>query len=274
MKFIYALFIIPVLVYSGFAILLYIFQSRLIYFPVREYLATPEYLGLHYEEVTFPADDGTLLTGWFIPAGVSDTVILFCHGNAGNISHRLEYIRIFNALGHNVFLFDYRGYGKSEGRPSESGTYRDALGAWSYLVKEKGYQPGSIIVYGRSLGGAIASWLTQGRSTAALVLDSAFTSVKALGSQLYPYLPIRWLSRYKYNTVRHMEKVTCPVLIIHSRNDDIIPFEHGKKLFESLTPPKEFLEISGSHNEGFLESQGKYRTGLQDFLSAFSKEDQ
>jgi fermentation-respiration switch protein FrsA (DUF1100 family) len=271
MKFIESFVLIAVLAYSGFAVLLYVFQSHLIFFPVREYLATPEYLGLQYEEVTFPADDGTVLTGWFVPADVSDKIILFCHGNAGNISHRLEYIRIFNALGHSIFLFDYRGYGKSEGRLSEIGTYQDALGAWNFLVNAKGFQPESIIIYGRSLGGAIASRLAQVRSPAALVLDSVFTSVKALGSQLYPYLPIRWLSRYNYNTVQHIEKVTCPVLIIHSRNDDIVPFEHGKKLFEALIPPKKFLEISGSHNEGFLESLGKYRAGLQEFFNTLSE---
>jgi len=196
-------------------------------------------------------------------------VILFCHGNAGNISHRLESIQIFHRLGLNVFIFDYRGYGRSEGKPSEIGTYRDVEAVWQYLVEERQVSPNRIVVFGRSLGGAVAAWSANRHTPGALILESAFTSVPDIAAKLYPYLPVRLLSRFKYNTAEYLDEVDCPVLIVHSREDEIMPFSHGKQLFERARGPKEFLEISGTHNEGFITSEKRYIEGLNTFISEY-----
>ena len=176
--------------YILFAGSLYIFQSRYIYFPERSLSADPGSIGLNFESISFETGDGVKLSGWYIPGENARGVILFCHGNAGNISHRLESIRIFHRLGLGVFIFDYRGYGQSQGKPSEQGTYQDAEAAWRYLVEELKVDPAEIIVFGRSLGGAIASGLAQSQRPAALILESAFTSLPDIAATLYPYLPV------------------------------------------------------------------------------------
>ena len=175
--------------YVGLAAMVFVSQSRLVYYPQRGIIATPGQIGLSYDAVTFEAADGVRLSGWFVPAEAPRGVILFCHGNAGNISHRLESIRVFHRLGLSTFIFDYRGYGQSEGRPTEQGTYLDAEAAWRYLVQERRVAPTEIIVFGRSLGGAIAAWLAQDHTPRALIVESTFTSVRDMASHLYPFLP-------------------------------------------------------------------------------------
>jgi len=253
--------------YNIFDFILFVFQSHFIYFPYREIVATPTDIGLQYEAVSFETKDRVKISGWFIPAENARGVILFCHGNAGNISHRLDKIQIFNRLGLSTFIFDYRGYGQSEGKPTEHGTYLDAEATWNYLISQKQISPDKIILYGESLGGAVAAWLAQNRSARALILESTFTSIRDLGATLYPYLPMRWLARFDYNALEYLRKVHCPVLVIHSRNDEIVPFSHGHLLFEAANQPKEFLEIRGSHNDGFLQSAERYTAGLDDFIS-------
>jgi fermentation-respiration switch protein FrsA (DUF1100 family) len=193
-------------------------------------------------------------------------VILFCHGNAGNISHRLESIEMFNRLRLSTFIFDYRGYGKSNGTPSEKGSYLDAMGAWNYLIEHEGLAPSDIILFGRSLGGAIACWLAGQNRPKALIIESTFTSVPDLAEELYFYLPVRWLCRYRYNTLSFVQKIRCPVLVIHSEEDEIVSFSHGRKLFNAAKEPKFFLKISGSHNEGFVISSKLYMNGIKTFL--------
>jgi len=194
-------------------------------------------------------------------------VILFCHGNAGNISHRLESIQVFHRLGLSTFIFDFRGYGQSEGRPTEQGTYLDAEAAWHYLVRERQMSPTEIIIFGRSLGGSIAAWLAQDHTPKALIIESTFTSVRDIAAELYPYLPVRWLCRFNYNAMDYLHQLNCPVLIVHSRDDEMISFSHGRRLFETANEPKEFLEIMGTHNEGFMTSAKRYEDGLDSFIS-------
>ena len=256
-------------VYVLFAGFLFVFQSHYVYYPERIISADPSNVGLEFKSVSFETEDRVKLSGWLIPSEGASGVILFCHGNAGNISHRLESIQIFHRLGLDIFIFDYRGYGRSEGRPSEIGTYRDAEAAWQYLVEERQVSPNRIVVFGRSLGGAVAAWLAHRHTPGALILESTFTSVPDIGAKLYPYLPVRLLSRYKYDTARYLDGVNCPVLIVHSREDEIMPFSHGQRLFERATEPKEFLEISGSHNEGFIMSGKHYEEGLNAFISMY-----
>lgn len=262
--------VIPVFVgsYIGLVTILMVFQSHFIYFPEREITVTPAEIGLSYEAVCFEAADGVKLSGWFVPAERSRGVILFCHGNAGNISHRLESVQVFYRLGLSTFIFDYRGYGQSEGKLTEQGTYLDAEAAWRYLVQKQQVDPTEIIIFGRSLGGAIAAWLARDHPPKALIIESTFTSVRDIGAELYPYLPVRLLSRFDYNAMDYLRQVNCPVLIVHSRDDEIIPFSHGRRLFETANEPKEFLEITGTHNEGFMTSAKRYEDGLDSFISA------
>ena len=253
--------------YALFAGFFFLFQSNYVYHPDRLISANPDNLGLHFEKVSFETSDGVRLSAWFIPRDNSSGVILFCHGNAGNISHRLETIQIFHELGVATFIFDYHGFGESEGKPSEHGTYSDAEAAWQYLVQERKIHPNEIIIMGRSLGGSIAAWLAQNHNPSALILESTFTSVTDVAAKLYPYLPIRLLIRHKYNTVEYLSRVKCPVLIVHSRDDEMVPFTHGQRLFQTAKEPKQFLEISGAHNDGFLTSGRLYQEGIYAFIS-------
>jgi fermentation-respiration switch protein FrsA (DUF1100 family) len=252
---------------AGFLALLFFNQSKMVFLPQREMAASPAAVGLRYEEVSFKARDGVRLHGWFIPSERTRGVVLFCHGNAGNISHRLDSISIFHRLGLSVFIFDYRGYGKSEGEPTEEGTYNDAEGVWNYLTKEKRTAPKSIVIFGRSLGGSIAARTAQDHTAGALILESAFSSFQEAAEDVYPWLPVRLLARYDYNTAAFVAQARCPVLIIHSREDELIPFRHGERLFSAAKEPKVFLEITGGHNDGFLRSGKQYTEGLEAFLS-------
>jgi fermentation-respiration switch protein FrsA (DUF1100 family) len=258
--------------YLAFLVTIYFMQDRMLYYPDREVLQTPEDMGLEYEEVSLKTKDNVTISGWYIPAKHEKGVLLFCHGNAGNISHRLESINIFHNVGLSVLIFDYRGYGKSEGKPSEKGTYRDAEAAWNYLVEEKGKTPDRIILFGRSLGAAIAADIALKKIPAGLILESCFMSVPEMGKKHYPWIPVRLLSKYDYATIDKIRSITCPKLIIHSPDDEIVPFEHGKSLFEEAVQPKDFLRIKGGHNEGFLMSGDLYLEGLKNFVQKCLKE--
>jgi len=255
--------------YGGLALLVYIFQSRLIFYPgiEREITATPSQIGLPYEDIHLQTSDGVSLHGWYIPAPQPRGTVLFLHGNAGNISHRLESVQMFHRLGYSTLIFDYRGYGNSSGVPTEQGTYRDAEAAWRYLTEQRHTPSCRIVLFGESLGGAVAAWLAARQKPAALVIASGFTSVPDLGQQLYPFLPVRWLARIRYDTRENLRTVEAPVLIAHSPEDDIIPFEHGRALYAAANPPKQFLELAGGHNDGFIFMRESWVKALGDFLS-------
>ncbi|MBW2277296.1 MAG: alpha/beta hydrolase [Deltaproteobacteria bacterium] len=244
-------------------------QSSLIYFPSRDLDGTPADVGLEYESVFFSAKDGTELHGWFVPAEDERGVALLCHGNGGNISHRLDLIALLGELGLAVFAFDYRGYGRSEGSPDEEGTYLDVAAAWDEVVEKKGTPQERVLVYGRSLGGAICSHVAADNQPAGLILDSAFTSISEAGQEIYPFLPVKLLSRYDYPTVEHVERARCPVLVIHSKGDELIPYHHGQELFEAAAEPKRFVEVAGGHNENFAVSYDEYRNALQGFVDDY-----
>ena len=266
-----SLFFIFVSVWVLLSLLLYINQSKYIYFPYRELQGTPQDAGLAYEDVHLTTSDGIGIHGWFVPQENPRATLLFLHGNGGNISHRLEKLAMYHQLGLAVFIIDYRGYGLSNGKPSEEGTYRDAEAAWDYLNKVRSIDGQHIIMYGESLGGAVAAWLATQHQPGALILESVFTSVMDMGRHYYPYLPIRWISRFKYPTLERIKLVHAPLLIIHSPTDDIVPYAQGKKLFEAAHEPKSFLEITGDHNGGFSESGKLYSDGLDKFISTYFK---
>lgn len=259
--------------YLLLVLLLYVFQPRLVYIPYRDIVATPTEIGLAYQEVYFTTEDGVRLSGWLVPAKEARSTVLFCHGNAGNISYLLEELRLFHRLGLSTLVFDYRGYGRSEGSPSEQGTYLDAEAAWNFLVREQGSATDEIIVCGRSLGGPIAAWLARKHAPGALFLEATFTSIPELGQELYPIFPARLLARFEYNTLAYVAEVNCPVLVVHSREDELIPFTHGRRLFETARQPKAFVEIRGGHNDGFAISEEIYHKGIEDFISIWLESD-
>jgi fermentation-respiration switch protein FrsA (DUF1100 family) len=246
---------------------LFFFQSHLIYSPSRQVRVTPDVVGLAYEPVKIVTDDGVQLDGWFVPAKNPRGVLLFFHGNAGNISHRVDSLKLFNKLGLSTLIFDYRGYGLSEGEISEEGSYRDAEAAWRFLTERK-FSAEQIVVFGRSLGAAIAAYLSSRRTPGALIIEAGFVSIPERAGELYPWLPARWLAQFSYDTAAYLGAVSCPVLIVHSPDDQIIPFTQGRKLFEKARQPKRFLKVRGGHNDGFLVSGRNYIDGLDAFLSA------
>ena len=258
--------------YGLLIVVVYFMQGRMLYLaevPGRTLTLTPANVGMDYQDVSIETADGVTLHGWFI-AGRSSRVLLFFHGNAGNISHRLDSIRQFQDLGLSVLIIDYRGYGQSEGRTTERGVYRDADAAWRYLIERRGIVANDIVVFGRSMGASVASRLAAQHQPLALIVESSFTSIPDIAQDLYPWLPARWLSRLSHATRDYIQGVRCPVLVIHSRDDEIIPFHHGEAIFASANEPRTLLAIRGTHNDAFLRDERAYIVGLRTFLSGLS----
>jgi fermentation-respiration switch protein FrsA (DUF1100 family) len=203
-----------------------------------------------------------------MPRHGAKRTLLFFHGNAGNISHRGASVEIFHRLGLNVFIFDYRGYGKSQGKPDENGLYKDARAAWRYLINERGFDQEDIILFGRSIGGAVAADLAAEIQPGELILESTFSSARDVANAIFPVLSRLIFLRYEFNAVAHISRVTCPVLVLHSPDDEIIPFRLGEKVFQAANEPKSFVKMSGDHNGGFLMSQPDYERALGAFVSA------
>ena len=261
-----------VTVYAVILLLVFLFQARLVYFPEvgRALVATPRAVGLDFEEVRL-ATDGATLHGWWVPATAARGAVLILHGNAGNISHRLEYLTMFNRLGYATLIVDYRGYGRSSGTPSEDGTYRDGEAGWQYLTEIRKFAPRDIVLFGESLGGGVATWLALRHPPRALVLASTFTSAPDLGAQVYPWLPVRWLARIEYGNRARIGQIAAPVLIAHSKGDDIVPFSHGQALFDAAREPKQFLELRGGHNDGFIFMREEWVREVGAFLERAAK---
>lgn len=264
--------VLRLVVYLILAFILFIayarwFEWRNLFFPGKDIQNHPDYINLEYEDIYFRTDDGIMLNGWFIPAeGEARGTIIFCHGNAGNIGNRLDIIKMLHDLGMNVFIFDYRGYGKSKGIPTERGTYLDAMAAYDHIYRRDDVEKGSIIVYGKSLGGVVASDLAKNRDVKLVVSDSAFTSTRDMSRAIYPYLPAGFLISMRYDAASKFSKVNAPKLFIHSRDDEIVPFHLGEKLFNAAKEPKEFLPINGGHNEAIYEDHGKVAARLDEFF--------
>ena len=247
---------------------LYFRQDSYVYHPKKEWVETPTAKGLEFQELTFGSSDDASISAWYIPAKTAKGTILFCHGNARNMSSDMDAIEMFHQDGFNVLAFDYRGYGKSTGHPTEQGTYEDAQKAWDWLTRSKKEQPSRIIICGRSLGAAIAAHLAAGNPPKALILEAAFTSLPEAGQDNYPYFPVKLLSKYRYNTLEALKQVRCPVLVVHSRDDKVVPFSHGKKLYEAARGPKTFVEIGGPHKGGYKPTLGIYHEGVKRFLES------
>lgn len=243
------------------------FEWKSIFFPTREFSYTPDNSGLEYEDVFMKTQDDQKINAWFILARNSSFTLLFCHGNGGNISHRVGKIEILNKLGLNIFIFDYRGYGKSEGRPSEQGIYLDAQAAYGYLTKEKNVSPEGIIVYGESLGAAVAVDLASKVELKAMILEGAFSCAKDISREIYPFLPT-FILKSKFDSLSKIKKITSPKLFIHSVNDEIVPIHLSHKLFNAAPEPKTFRTIGGGHNTCHMDSQKEYTESIGTFIDS------
>lgn len=262
---------IALLAYLSVTLLFYFFQKRLIYYPSRGVHQTPQDIGFAFEDLKLPTADGERLGAWLIPAAAARAApyVLFCHGNAGNLEHRLQHLLGFREIGVSVLMFDYRGYGTSTGRPDEEGTYADALAAWNYLTEVRKIPPSAIALHGKSLGGGVAVWLAGRVTPGALVVESSFTSLVDVGRRMLPFLPVGWLCRNRYESLKRITSVRCPVLIAHGPNDTMIPYEMAQRLFAAAPTPKLLLDLAGDHNDGGLlanDANQSLRVAYRSFL--------
>ncbi len=256
-----------------------IFEERLIYFPSDELEVTPEALGLRYQDLTLVTSDEERVHAWFLPSPVEPVgapgtlryTVLVCHGNAGNISHRLDRTLLMHSrLGVDVLLFDYRGFGQSTGRPNESGTYDDARAAYRYLVEERGVAEDGIVLFGESLGAAVALQLATEVRAAGLVLESPFTSIRDMAREAYPFIPNGWM-RTRYENIEKIPTLEMPLLVVHGTDDNTVPFAQGKHLFEAANEPKRFLPIAGAgHSDAFLVGRDAYWQAWKEFLASLN----
>jgi len=254
--------------------LLLVLEKHLIYFPTRAHDVTPAGLGLAYEEVALVTEDGVRLHGWFLPVEGSRRSVLVCHGNAGNVSHRLDRaLLIQSRLKLDVFLFDYRGYGASEGSPDEEGTYRDARAAYRWLVAH-GKGPARVVLFGESLGSAVALQLAVEVEARALVLESPFASIPAMARAVYPFLPLWPFVRTRYDNVAKVGRLRMPLLVLHGDRDEVVPFAQGRRVFDAAPEPKTFFAIPGaSHNDTYVVGGEAYWQALRGFLEALPDEE-
>jgi fermentation-respiration switch protein FrsA (DUF1100 family) len=239
--------------------------SRFIYYPEPHWLVTPVSLNLEAEDVLLTPEPGVQLHAWFFPHPEPLATLLFCHGNAGNVSHRLENVAYLLQTGFQVFLFDYRGYGHSSGRPSEQGLYRDAATAWMHLLGRADTAGAPRIIFGRSLGGAVAVDLATHAVADALIVESTFSSVHTLARLVFP-LPLPALP-VKYDSLSKIGQVRMPLLVIHGEKDELIPFAQGRSLFEAASEPKTWYPVRGAgHNDTYLVGGDAYFRRLATFV--------
>lgn len=251
--------------------LLLAFERRLVYFPARGLDLQPGDLGLAHEEAFLAAEDGVRIHAWFLPAAGARRLILVCHGNAGNVSHRLHRAReMQRRLGASVLLFDYRGYGRSEGSPDEHGTYRDARAAHRYATETKGVPPEDVVLFGESLGAAVAAQLALEKPARALVLESPFTSIPDMARVAYPFLPpVGPFIRTRYETLAKAPRLSLPLLVLHGERDEVVPIAQGRRVFEAAGGPKRFVTIpDAGHNDTYLAGGQSYWDAFAAFLDS------
>ncbi|MDR9366427.1 MAG: alpha/beta fold hydrolase [Balneolaceae bacterium] len=247
-------------------IFMYLFQSKLIFLPSSDLLVTPSEAALQAEDVWIETSDAERLHGWFFPNDSTEYIVVLSHGNAGNISNRIDIAKFLQEAGVSVLIYDYRGYGQSSGNPSEEGLYRDIEAVVNFLKMDKGYSEQQMIMYGRSMGGAVASFAATRFNVGGLVLDSAFKNVKAMVSDLYPFVP-SFLASYKFPTEQYVQQLSgIPVMIMHSPTDTIVDISHGIALFGAANDPKTFVELRGGHNDNFHASVDIHSQNWKEFL--------
>lgn len=252
--------------YAALCLVVYLTQAKLVYFPGPAPRATPADFGLEFRELQLRTRDGVGLHGWFLPAQDARGAVLISHGNAGTIELRIDLARSFVELGWSVLLYDYRGYGKSAGRPDEEGTYRDAEAAYEHLTTAEGFTSERVVLFGESLGAAVAIELARRHPCAAVIDESAFTSLPDVGAKAYPFLPVRLIARFRYDNLAKVAELGVPLLLIHSPADEIVPVEHGQRLFAAAREPKHLLLTEGGHNDGGFQRRPEWRAEVGRFL--------
>jgi uncharacterized protein len=250
---------IVLLIYSRYI------QATRIFFPLKNVEGTPTDIGLAFQDVYLKTADGEKLNAWFIPNKDSDLTILFLHGNGGNLYHRLDKIGLINKIPINIFIVDYRGYGKSTGKPSEKGLYIDAFSAYDYLTNERNIKPENIILYGESLGGAAAIELASKVIVRGVITEGAFSSGRDMGRFLYPFVPGIFISPI-FDSISKIKNVTASKLFIHSTEDEIVPYRLGKKLYEAADDPKRMVDALGDHNNMYSDSANEFVELFQSFI--------
>ncbi|MBN2190323.1 MAG: alpha/beta hydrolase [Candidatus Aureabacteria bacterium] len=243
------------------------FEWRHIFHPDKKISELPGDFGIKYEDITFYSIDDKKLNGWFIPADKPAATIIYCHGNAGNISHRIDIAQLLHSLGFNVFLFDYRGYGKSKGIPGEKGLYLDAEAAYDYLSMRDDIDKDRIVLYGESLGGGVVYNLALKREVFAVITFGAFASIADMADAAFPKIPLKYFITMKFDNISKVKAVKCPKLIMHSIDDTTVPFEQAKRLFETASNPKEFFETAGGHTNDALLNNKKFGDKTKNFIS-------
>ena len=254
------------LVFVALCACLYFAQESLVFFPDRHIHRTPSDLGLSYEDVQLDVGDGVRIDAWWIPAERPRGALLLLNGNAGNRGDRLDKVSLLLRYGLSVLSPDYRGYGTSSGKPTEDGTYLDAGAALGYIEKVRGYGPEKIILYGESLGGAIAIKTAAGGGCVGLVVESSFTSVGDMAKKYYPWLPFGLIGKIRYDSAERVRSVRCPKLFLHSPTDEIVPYYMGRALYEAAPPPKSFCDLQGGHNGGGIIESPEAQRALGAFI--------
>jgi fermentation-respiration switch protein FrsA (DUF1100 family) len=273
-----SLLAVAVVLYAGFLLLLRLAEPRLLYAPgpATTLTSPPASLGLAPEQVTFRSSDGVALVAWVIRspgAESSGRWLLICHGNGGNISEagRPFHYASLRGLGLNLLAFDYRGYGESGGVPSEEGLYRDAQAAWRYLTETEHVSPDRIVLFGHSLGSAVAVELATRVQPAGLILEGALSSVTERAQEVYPFVPVRWIARSRYASVERIGSLMLPKLFLHARADEVIPLAHGRRLYDAAPRPKAFIELAGGHGDAFERDSAAYFGAIARFLEGLPR---
>ena len=259
------IFIYLIIAVILFALYVRYLEATSVFYPARTIERTPAQLGLNFEDIYFKTSDNVTLNGWFVKNPQAKATMIFFHGNAGNISDRLEKIALFHQMGINVFIVDYRGYGKSEGKPTENGIYLDALAAYDYLITRKDINPKTIFVYGASLGGVVAVDLANQRPLAGLIIDSSFSSAVDMAKIIYPFVPSFFIS-IKMDSMPKIKNLAVPKLFMHSEEDETVPIALGLKLYKAAPGPKTFIKLKGAHDEAFMMDKKLFTESITRFL--------
>ena len=248
-------------------------ENRMVFAPARAMTAHPGTVGLPYETLGLTTADGVVLRAWWIPAASPEAPVMLClHGNGGNLSNRTDKIRIFHDAGAAQLWLDWRGYGESGGVPTEAGLYRDAFAGWTWLNGARAVPASRLVLYGESLGNGPAIELATRVPAAGLIVDSGFTSIPDMGRAVLPWLPAR-LAKFSFNNLTRLPRVTIPTLFLHSPQDEVIPYEMARRNFAaSGAAKKTFVDLKGSHNDGFLTTGAAYPKTIRDFLASLPKD--
>ncbi|MFA5167929.1 MAG: alpha/beta hydrolase [Candidatus Omnitrophota bacterium] len=250
-------------------ILILFTEERKLYRPDDMVFLTPRNVEIPYEDIYFNTKDHQSLNGWFVPSKGAKITILYCQGRSSNLSDTVPFIKFFHEMGLNVFAFDYRGFGNSSGKPSEQGLYKDVEAAYDYLITRKDIDKDKIVVYGKSLGGPVATHLCLKRKLAALILEGCFPSLKTYVGDIGGFLPTEWLVSEKFDAVSRVKKIKIPKLIVHGMDDEVISFSEGRLLYNKAALPKEFLSFNGGHDDNIYLTSEAYKDKLEEFFQDY-----